>query len=150
MSPCSSRVNRVIPVTVEAMPCEAYGGHLGVCQRDPARIVAAIQLGSDAQPRSAVRRANQAYDGREVHERGPSPVHGDVGEQAMLDLIPLARARRKVAHRDREPGAIRQPLQFPFPEPEAGAVTPTSIRGDQQRLRVTVYEQAYGLVAAQR
>src|SRR5205814_323168 len=57
----------------------------------------------------------------------------------MLDLVPLARARRKVAHRDGKPGAIRQPLQFPFPEPEAGAVTPAGIRGDQQRLGVTVH-----------
>src|SRR5258708_16056115 len=57
----------------------------------------------------------------------------------MLDLVPLARARRKVAHRDGEPGVIRQPLQFPFPEPEAGAVTPTRIPGDQQRLRGTVH-----------
>jgi hypothetical protein len=44
MSPCSSRVNRVIPVTVEAMPFEAHRGHLGVRHSDPARIVAAIQL----------------------------------------------------------------------------------------------------------
>jgi Family of unknown function (DUF6152) len=44
MSPCSSRVNRVIPVTVEAMPFEAHRGHLGVRHRDAARIVAAIQL----------------------------------------------------------------------------------------------------------
>src|ERR1700730_11856385 len=51
----------------------------------------------------------------------------------MLDLVPLARARWKVAHRDGEPGAIRQPLEFPFPEAEAGAVTPAGIRGDQQR-----------------
>src|ERR1700730_17910268 len=57
----------------------------------------------------------------------------------MLDLVPLARAWRKVAHRDGEPGAIREPLEFPFPEPEAGAVTPAGIRGDQQRLRVTVH-----------
>ena len=44
MSPCSSRVNRVIPVTVEAMPFEAHRGHLGARHGDPARIVAAIQL----------------------------------------------------------------------------------------------------------
>ena len=44
MSPCSSRVNRVIPVTVEAMPFETHRGHLGVRHSDPARIVAAIQF----------------------------------------------------------------------------------------------------------
>jgi hypothetical protein len=44
MSLCSSWVNRVIPVTVEAMPFEAYRGHLGVRHSDATRLVAAIQL----------------------------------------------------------------------------------------------------------
>jgi hypothetical protein len=39
----------------------------------------------------AVRRSDEADDGREVDQRGAAPVHGDVGEQAMLDLVPLAR-----------------------------------------------------------
>ena len=44
MSPCSSLGNRVIPVTVEAMPCEAHRGHPSVRHSDSARIVAAIEL----------------------------------------------------------------------------------------------------------
>ena len=44
MSPCSRRVNRVIPVAVEAMPFEAHRGHLRVRYSDAARIAAAIQL----------------------------------------------------------------------------------------------------------
>ena len=44
MLPCSSRANRVIPVTVEAMPLEAHRGHLGVRHSNAAGIVAAIQL----------------------------------------------------------------------------------------------------------
>ena len=136
MSPCSSRVNRIVPVAVEAMPFEADRGHLRVGDGDAARIVAAIEFRSDAEPRPAVRRANQAHDGREVHERRAAPVHRDVREQAMLDLVPLARARRKVTDRDGEPGAIGELLQFPLPEPEAGPVAPAGIGRDQQRLRV--------------
>jgi hypothetical protein len=36
-----------------------------------------------------------------AYERLAAPVLADEGEQAMLDLVPLACTWRKVAHRDR-------------------------------------------------
>src|SRR5947209_9182183 len=89
MSACSSRMNRVIPVTVEAMAFEAYRGQLGVGHSDAARIRAAIQFRPHAQPGPAMGGSDQAHDGGEVDERRAAPVHRDVRKQSMLDLVPL-------------------------------------------------------------
>ena len=44
MSPCSSRVNRVIPVAVKAMPFEAHGGKLRIGHGHATGVASAIQL----------------------------------------------------------------------------------------------------------
>ena len=63
---------------------------------------------------------------------GATPVHGDEGEQPVLDLVPLAGARREVA--DREcPGPSRRPAaQFELPQPHAIAVAAAAVGGDHQ------------------
>jgi len=63
MSPCSNRVNRVIPVTVEAMPFELNGRQLRIGDGDAARVRAAIQFGPHVQPGPAMGRSDQARDG---------------------------------------------------------------------------------------
>ena len=63
----------------------------------------------------------------------------------MLDLVPLAGARRIVAHRYFKSGEIREPLQFLFPEAETVAVRPSGIGGDEKPLRVRVAFLAEGL-----
>lgn len=54
-------------------------GQLGVGDRDAFGIATPIELGPDAGPGCAMRQADEAHNGREVHERcaGP-PVHGDL------------------------------------------------------------------------
>src|SRR5262249_13115614 len=71
-------------------------------------------------------------------ERCTAPVHGDVREEAMFDLVPLARSRGEMTHGDGEPGPIREPLQFPFPEPDARAVAAAGVRSDHQRSRAGI------------
>ena len=44
-----------------------------------------------------------------------SGVHGDEGEQAMLDLVPFAGARRQVGHGYFQVGLIGEALQFALP-----------------------------------
>src|SRR5207247_11330727 len=61
----------------------------------------------------------------------------------MLDLVPLTRPRWKVTDRNRETRAIGELLQFPFPQAQARAVTPTGIRGDQQRLGLAIGRSAH-------
>ena len=83
-------------------------------------------------------RADETDDGREVDERRAAPVHRDVPEQAVLDLVPLARARREVTDRDGEPRAIRELLQLPLPQAQPRAVAATGVGGDDDRRGVAI------------
>ena len=78
--------------------------------------VITLQVPVDTQTGPAVRRSNQAHDRREVDERRAAPIHRDVGEQAVLDLVPLTGAGREVTHRDGETGASGELLQLPLPQ----------------------------------
>src|SRR5262245_66397514 len=111
---------------------EADGGHLRVGDGHAVGIAVPIDLRSDAKARVTVRGSNQADNDSETDQRGPAPVHRDVREEAMFDLVPLARSRRRVTHGDGEPGSIREPLQFPLPEADARAVTAAGVRRDHK------------------
>ena len=50
----------------------------------------------------------------------------------MLDLVPLAGARREVAHVDRESEGVGEPLQLSFPDARAIAVAAARIGGDEE------------------
>ncbi|RPK84534.1 hypothetical protein EES46_24045 [Streptomyces sp. ADI98-10] len=65
-------------------------------------------------------------------QRATAPVHRDVGEEPVLDLVPLRRARRQVADRDDQPGFRGQAGEVEFPGPGAIAVGPARIGSDQQ------------------
>lgn len=132
-SPFGRWADCVVPVPVKPMPVEPDRRHLRVRDGHAAGIVAAIDLGPDAQSGATVRGADQAHDGGEVDQWRPAPVHRDVGEEAMFDPVPLARTRREVAHRDREARAIGESLQLLLPEAESRAVAPARVGCDQQR-----------------
>src|SRR5215204_637734 len=61
------------------------------------------------------------------HQGRAAPVHGDVGEEPMLDLVPLAGTRREVADRDRQAGAIGQLLQLPFHSRSPAPLLPPAV-----------------------
>src|SRR4029453_9754590 len=67
------------------------------------------------------------------------------GEEAMLDLVPLAGTRREVADRNRQPGATGQLLQLPFPQPESRAVAAARVGGHQERRGVRGDGAPHGL-----
>jgi hypothetical protein len=46
---------------------------------------------------------------------GTAPVHGDEGEQTVLDLVPLAGAWRQVSQCDLQAGLIGEALEFASP-----------------------------------
>ena len=94
------------------MPLEVYRCQLGIGDGDPTRVLAGVELRPDAESGPTVRRANQAHDRGQVDERCTAPIHVDVRERPMLDLVPLARARRKVTDRDRQARPIGETLQF--------------------------------------
>src|SRR5438270_1513109 len=132
-SPLGCGADRVVPLAVKRMPLEADGRHLRVGDGHAAGVAALIDLRPNAQTGAAVRGTDQAHDGGQIHEWRAAPVHRDVREQAMFDAVPLAGARRKVTDGDREAGAIREALQFPFPQSEARPLAATGIGSDDER-----------------
>ena len=108
-------MDRVVPVAVKAMPLEAYRRQLRIGDGDATRVLAAVEFRPNAESGPTVRRANEAHDRGQVDEWGAAPIHRDVREQPMLDLVPLARTRRKVTDRDHQARPIGQTLQFPLP-----------------------------------
>src|SRR5271166_2126060 len=76
-------------------------------------------------------------------QRLTSPVARHVTKQAMLNLVPLTCARRKMAYFDLKPGFIAEFLQFHFPQSISATVAASAISRDQQApsYRVTATAQ---------
>src|SRR5262249_47350644 len=69
--------------------------------------------------------------------------HADERKEAMLDLVPLARPRRKVAHRDGKGEPVGERLHMGLPGPEPRAIAPARVHTNQQapRLRIGLAPQ---------
>ena len=108
------------------------GAHLGRGDLDAGPIPALVQLRAHPQPGRGAGVADQIDDRFERPEGASSPVGGDVTEEPMLDLVPLARARWEVTHGDAQCEGVSQALQFGLPRPRAIAIAAASIGSDQQ------------------
>src|SRR5919108_2291130 len=87
------RKKRIVPVPMECSAFDLQGRHLGITDFDPSGIRTSVQRCLDTQ---ALRRrggANEADDHLPTLQRLATPVGGDVAEHAVLNLVPLARAR---------------------------------------------------------
>jgi hypothetical protein len=73
----------------------------------------------------------------------PPVLLRDEREEAVFDLVPLARARRQVTHGDREPEFVHQSLQLELPEPQAIAVAAAPIGCDDERGGVRIPGRAH-------
>jgi hypothetical protein len=87
----------VVPFWVLLMRLEIQFLHLCIADLQSGFIVALVQNSLDAQSFARFLGADHVHDGLEAHEWLSSPVHADEGKHPVLDLIPLARARRIVA-----------------------------------------------------
>src|SRR5256886_3121429 len=107
-------------------------GQLLVFDLGAERVGAGIALSPYLQPCAGGGGADQVDDHLVVGERPPSPVHGDVTEEPVLDFVPLRGTRRKATHRDVKAGSGGQLAQLDFPQPAAVAVGASGIGGYQQ------------------
>jgi len=123
---------------VEIIPLEVNRCHLLRGRLEARGVGMRVKTARDGQTGRRGRRRDQAQDHRVADQGLTAPVLGDEGEQAMLNLVPLARAGREVAHRDLQAGFVGQPLQLPLPEPQARSVAATAISRDQQAAGVGV------------
>src|SRR3990172_7206167 len=125
------RSDDVVPVPVEAVTFQVDTLHLLVRDAPAGGVCSAIQTTDDLKALRGRRPSDQVDDRLVVAQRLAPPVRGDEREEAMLDLVPPAGARREMTHRQRPPRLVGQPLQLPFPEPQARSVAPTRIRRDE-------------------
>ncbi len=79
---------------MEAVRFEVHARQFGIADFLALRIVLLIQPRMHAQAGLGLRGTDQVDDRRQVFQRAALPGAGDVAEQAVFDLVPLARARR--------------------------------------------------------
>ena len=99
-------------------------------------ITPGVKPGLDAKPR---RRTSDQIDNRLMaYQRSASPILRDKGKHSVLNLVPLACARREVTDLDAQSRPIRQTLTADFPQARATAVATPCVRQDQQFLGLGV------------
>src|SRR5438552_6844812 len=95
-------------------------------------VVAFIQSRPYQQPGLRGRVGDEIDDHPVTGQRTTAPVLGDKAEQTVFDLVPLARARRKVADLQAQLQLVRQILQSDFPQSVAASVTAAAVGANHQ------------------
>src|SRR6266545_7108454 len=93
---CRSWVDCVVPVAVEAVALDVDALHLRGGDLDAFLVGGLVELGIDLQAGVGARGGDQVDDRGVVGQRAAAPVDRDEAEQAVLDAVPLAGARREV------------------------------------------------------
>src|SRR5258708_14112122 len=135
------RAQGVVPFAVEGVAgqhavFEVF--HLRVADLGSGGVGALVQGGGDGQAGGCGDRADGVDDDVVAGQRAAAPAEGDLGEQPVLDFVPLGGAGREMAAGDLQPGLLREPGQPGLPGPVAPAVVPASVAGDQQPTRARV------------
>ena len=136
--PTSPREKFVVPLTMERVGHERERVHLRRGNRHARWIRSRVELRLDPQPGGRPRGPDAVHDGLKCGERFPAPVRGDVAEEPMLDLVPLAGPGGKVADADAEACLIGELLEFQLPGAAAIAVAASRVGGNEHGLRVGV------------
>ena len=97
---------------------EVYSFNFLIRDLPAGRVFPTIQTAGHLESFGGGRARDQIYDGLVIPKRLAAPIRGDEREQPVLNFVPFAGARRKVADRNRKPGFIRQLLQLQFPQPQ--------------------------------
>src|SRR4030042_3336345 len=133
----------VVPVPVEGMRLELYRRQWLVRDFTPVGVAALIKFSSHTQTGRRAGGGYQADDHRQTDQRLTAPVRADVGEEPVLDLVPLACSGREMADCDRHSGAVGQLLHLPFPQANTWAVAASSVCSDQQSARSRIHRLAH-------
>src|SRR5687767_9694447 len=89
---------RIVPLAVEFGPFESKSSELGGGHLLPGGVLTLVQGRADLQTTFRPRVGNQINNDCMAHQGAPTPILGDLREHPVLDLVPLAGARRKVTH----------------------------------------------------
>jgi hypothetical protein len=105
----------VVPFTVKVGSFQIQRSQFRIAYLCSGGVAPRVQFGADFQPRFGGCVGNQLDDDFMTDQWPSPPVLGDVAEHAMLDFVPLAGARRKMAHPNRDAQAHSQVLESDFP-----------------------------------
>ena len=117
---------------MKGIPLDRQGGQLFVGHLDPGFVNVLVESGLDLQALPGRGSGDQVHHHFPADQGTPSPVGRDVAEHPVLDLVPLARSRREVAHLDREGEVVGQFLELPAPQTDAISVVSSPVGGDQE------------------
>src|ERR1700738_2756203 len=107
----------VVPLAVELGAFEVDGGHVCVRYENAFGVLAGVAFTAHREAGFGGSGRDQLDDHAMADEWLGAPVLADEGEEAVLDLVPLAGAGRQVADRNAEVELVGQRLQFAFPRP---------------------------------
>ena len=137
------RQDRIVPLAMEMGSVDLKHLHLGLTDLDARWRLASVQSRLDPQARRGVGVADEADDHLEAFQRLAPPIGGDMTAHAVLDLVPLARARWQVADTHAEAALVGKALPFELPEPGAGAVAPTAVSRDEELSGLGIHRRAH-------
>ena len=101
-------------------------------------ILFPVQLGFDSKPGGGCGASDQVDDRFKAHQRSATPVLSDEGKHPMLNFVPFAGSRRKVADVDAQTGCVGQTLNPNFPQPRPASVAASGVGHNQQLLGVRI------------
>ena len=104
-------------------------------------VAGKVQGCLDIQAGSCLRIGDEIHDRGQTVQRAASQVLANERKQPVLDLVPLAGARREVAHRDPKARLAGEALKLQLPEPDARPVAPAAVG------RIPCLARAVGTVA---
>src|SRR5206468_12390462 len=123
----------VVPFREDLTGLEAKRLQLRGCGLHAGPIVATIEVRGDRQPRLGSGGPDEPEDLLVAVEGLARPVLGDLGEEAMLDGIPLGCARGIVRHGEGEAEGIHElGLEFSLPGAAAAAIAAAGIAEQEQ------------------
>lgn len=114
------------------------GVHLLLRDLDAAGVGVGVGLGVHGQAGASGRGSDEVHDYFVAGQRAPSPVHRDVREQPVFDLVPFAGAGWEVADGDGPADLSGEPCELNLPESDSVAVGAAGVGADQQPLALGV------------
>src|SRR4051812_12535442 len=132
----------VVPVAVPVVAAYGECVVLPVTDLDLGRVGVGVQFGVDAQSGAGGGGGDALHDDLVAGQWPAAPVHGDVGEQPVLDFVPFRGAGREVADGDLQAGFQGQGGEFGLPGAGTVTVGAAGVGGDEQPSGVRIVDDA--------
>ena len=114
----------IVPFTEKLVSLDVHRRQFFVAHLDFRRVAFLVEFSVNLKSSGGAYCSDQIHDDLQRLQRNATPFSGAVTEQAVFDLVPLARAGRVVADLDRESRRTGESLEFKSPELGSWAVAP--------------------------